>query len=155
MDALLTTIVLWLSINFNLPATHDLPRVEFARPVEITFFRYQAFTAEAQREVLARQAADTSSRERRETVSVYDARRSRILLPNGWSGQTPAEMSVLVHEMVHHLQTKAGLKFACPAEKEEAAYAAQEKWLGLFGTNLQREFEIDPFTLKVSTTCGF
>ena len=48
MDALLTTIVLWLSINFNLPGTFDLPKVEFVRPIEITFFRYQAFTAEAQ-----------------------------------------------------------------------------------------------------------
>ncbi len=47
---LLTTIVLWLSINFNLPGTFELPKVEFVRPIEIAFFRYQAFTAEAQRQ---------------------------------------------------------------------------------------------------------
>jgi len=155
MDTLLTTIVLWLAVNFNLPATHELPKVEFVRPVEIMFFRYQAFTAQAQREVLARQAADTSTNGKREVVAVYDSRRNRILLPHGWSGQTPAEMSVVVHEMVHHLQNKAGMKFACPGEREEQAYAAQEKWLGLFGTSLQREFEIDAFTLKVNTSCGF
>jgi hypothetical protein len=155
MDALLTTIVLWLSVNFNLPGTFDLPKVEFARPVEITFLRYQAFTAEAQRQVLASQAADNTTSGRREAVAVYDARRNRILLPYGWTGQSPAEVSVVVHEMVHHLQHKAGTKFACPAEREQTAYEAQEKWLGLFGMSLQSEFEIDAFTLKVSTNCGF
>jgi hypothetical protein len=63
-------------------------------------------------------------------------------------------MSVVVHEMVHHLQNKAGMSFACPAEREQMAYAAQEKWLGLFGLSLRSEFEIDAFTLKVTTTCG-
>jgi len=38
---------------------------------------------------------------------------------------------------------------------EELACVAQEKWLGPFGRNLEAEFQIDPFTLKVSTTCGF
>ena len=157
MDALLTTIVLWLSVNFNLPGTPDLPKVEFVRPIEISFFRYQAFTAEAQRQVIASQASNNTNTSdgRREVVAVYDARRNRILLPHGWNGQTPAELSVLVHETVHHLQNKAGTKYACPAEREKLAYEAQEKWLGLFGLTLQGEFEIDPFTLKVSTSCGF
>ncbi len=154
MDALLTTIVLWLSINFNLPGTFDLPKVEFVRPIEITFFRYQAFTAEAQRQVLASQAADNATNGRREVVAVYDARRTRILLPQGWNGQTPAEVSVVVHEMVHHLQNKSGLKYACVGEREKLAYEAQEKWLSLFGQSLEKEFEIDAFTLKMSTTCG-
>jgi len=154
MDALLTTIVLWLSVNFGLPGTADLPKVEFVRPIEITFFRYQAFTAEAQRQVLASQVNDTAKNGRREVVAVYDVRRNRILLPQGWNGQTPAEVSVVVHEMVHHLQNKAGLTYACAGEREKLAYEAQEKWLGLFGRTLQGEFEIDPFTLKISTTCG-
>jgi hypothetical protein len=34
--------------------------------------------------------------------------------------------------MVHHLQTVGGLKFACPQEREELAYKAQERWLELF-----------------------
>ena len=95
MDALLTTIVLWLSINFGLPATADLPKVEFARPIEITFFRYQAFTAEAQRQVLANQAADPATNGKREVVAVYDARRNRILLPQGWSGQIDEHCTVV------------------------------------------------------------
>ena len=155
MDALLTAIVLWLSINFGIPANYDHPRIEVVPSIEIAFLRYEAFTAQAQREVLASYANANGPGSRREVVAVYDDRRNRILLPQGWAGQSPAELSVLVHEMVHHLQKSSGLRYACPAQREKLAYEAQEKWLGLFGLNLQEEFEIDAFTLKVSTACGF
>ena len=57
--------------------------------------------------------------------------------------------------MVHHLQHEAGSKHACPEERERDAFAAQERWLAEFGTNLATEFEIDPFTLLVRTNCSF
>lgn len=34
-----------------------------------------------------------------------------------------------------------------------AAFAAQERWLGMFGSDLVKEFELDPFTLLVRTNC--
>jgi hypothetical protein len=155
MDALLTAIVLWLSLNFGLPASFDHPKVEFAPPLEITFLRFQAFTAEARRQVLTTYAQSGAPDRRREVVAVYDSKRNTIVLPLGWSGRSPAELSALVHEMVHHLQKSAGLKYECPAQREKLAYEAQEKWLSLFGLTLENEFEIDPFTLKVSTECGY
>jgi len=57
--------------------------------------------------------------------------------------------------MVHHLQNLAGIKYACPQERERLAYEVQERWLGLFGRDLLRDFEIDPFTLLVSTQCHY
>ena len=153
MQQLLTVIVTWLSINYGLPATGDMPAVRFAPPMEIAFLSYGAFTVEAQREVVARYAALPLG-ERREVVAAYDTRRDTILLPEGWSVRTPAEVSMLVHEMVHHLQTVAGLHYACPEEREALAYEAQGKWLKQFGTNLEREFAIDRLTLLVITHCG-
>jgi hypothetical protein len=76
-------------------------------------------------------------------------------LPDQWTGRSAAELSVLVHELVHHLQEAAELRYECPAAREQLAYAAQERWLGLFGLSLSSEFDIDPFTLKISTECGF
>ncbi len=90
-----------------------------------------------------------------ETVALYDDRDNTIYLPTKWTGQTPAELSVLVHEMVHHLQNAAKTKFDCPQAREQLAYAAQQKWLGLFGRNLDDEFQIDPFTLLVMTRCMY
>ena len=74
MDALLTAIALWLSANYNLPANVDQPKIEFVRPIEISFFRNQAFTAEAQRQVLAMQANANAQDSRREAVAVYELR---------------------------------------------------------------------------------
>ena len=83
----------------------------------------------------------------------YDDKTRTIFLPKGWTGRTPAELSVLVHEMVHHVQNVAGLTYACPEEREKIAYAAQRQWLALFGRDLLREFKIDPMTLLVRTNC--
>ena len=83
----------------------------------------------------------------------YDDATRTIYLPKGWSGRSPAELSVLVHEMVHHVQNVAGLTYACREEREKIAYAAQRQWLALFGRDLMREFKIDPLTLLVRTNC--
>jgi len=63
-------------------------------------------------------------------------------------------MQTLVHEMVHHLQNMAGMKYACPAAREKLAYAAQQEWLELTGVDFFRSFETDRMTLLVRTTCG-
>lgn len=151
MQALLTAIMTWLSINYGLEATYDdLPAVRFAPPMEMAFLHYEAFTPDAQRRVVAAYQAASA----RKVVSVYDVRRQKILLPEGWEGRTPAELSMVVHEMVHHLQAEAGLRYGCPEEREALAYEAQEKWLEQFSTSLNAEFGVDALTLLVSTHCG-
>ena len=86
-------------------------------------------------------------------MAVYSDAARTIYLPEGWSGRTAAELSVLVHEMVHHLQNLAGLKYNCSQEREALAYRAQERWLGLFGRSLAQDFAIDSFSLLVKTRC--
>jgi len=56
---------------------------------------------------------------------------------------------------VHHVQNVAGLKYACAQEREKLAYEAQERWLGLFGHSLERDFELDGFSLLVKTRCFY
>jgi hypothetical protein len=137
MNALLTAIVTWLSINFGLPAIYDHPHVTLMPPAQITKLRYGIDRLPDGRAV----------------VAAYDDRAGAILLPTEWTGRTPAELSILVHEMVHHLQNKAGLTYPCPGAREAIAYAAQAKWLGQFGADLAQEFDVDPITLKVITAC--
>ena len=147
MDPLLTTIVLWLSINFQLPANYEHPEVKFATPHEITQMRYGR-PIQSSVENDGTNAVDPFT-----VVAVYNRKTHTVYLPSGWTGQTPGESSALVHEMVHHLRTLSGAKFACPEEEEKLAYEAQEEWLGLMGRSLKSEFNLDPFTVKVLTTC--
>ena len=155
-QALLTAIVPWLSANFALPPSYQHPNIKLVAATEILFLRYRAFTAEKQREVLnAIYGSAASPGNGRKAVAIYDDVTRTIFLPDGWTGRTQAELSVLVHEMVHHLQKEAGLIYPCPGASEKLAYEAQEKWLGLFGLDLASEFDIDPFTLLATTACAF
>ena len=146
--AVLAEIAAWLGESFQLPAS-DPPKMEFVSPTRIAVFRYRGF-ARSQSSAVDDQAKLVAERE---TAAVYDDATRTIYLPNGWSGATPAETSVLVHEMVHHLQNGAQLKYECPQAREKLAYAAQHRWLERYGRSLESEFQIDPFTLLVRTRC--
>jgi Domain of unknown function (DUF6647) len=84
---------------------------------------------------------------------LYSNKSKTIFMRDGWTGKTPAELSILVHEMVHHLQNVGQLQFACPEEREELAYKAQDQWLGLFGHDLMHDFDMDGFTIAVKSKC--
>jgi hypothetical protein len=150
MSAVLSTIAAWLTENFDLPAANDVPRVEFVSPARITAMRYGPLGS-------GLQTAPTNDRAvlgaGRAVVAVYDDATRTIYLPQGWSEASPADRSILVHEMVHHLQRRAQLKYYCPQEREKLAYAAQQRWLTQFDRSLESEFEIDPFTLLAQTSC--
>jgi len=152
MKELLTAIVLWLSTNFGLPPFHDHPRVEFVPAPQIAAIRSKGLDGKrpVQSGTVVGQPVQIA-----QVISVYDDSTKTIYLPDGWTSSQPADLSVLVHEMVHHLQNIAGLKFACPQEREQLAYRAQERWLGLFGHDLVHDFELDAFTLLVKTKCFY
>ena len=147
MENLLTAIVLWLSANFGLPASFDFPRIEMRPPREIVALRYRGLASAQQPGV------PPSGPSSAEILAIYDDAARTIYLPENWRGRSPAELSILVHEMVHHLQNVGSLKFECPQAREQVAYQAQEKWLGLFGRDLARDFELDPLSVFVKTRC--
>ena len=152
MEALLTEIAAWLSTNFDLPAMQDQPRVEFASPTKLMAMRYKGMLPDQWRGDSIRDPAMQAAHAR-EVVAVYHDATRTIFLPDAWTGTTTAELSVLVHEMVHHLQNLAGLKYECPGAREKPAYLAQDRWLNLQGLDLEKEFQIDKFTLVVSAAC--
>ena len=144
MEALLTAIALWLSINFQLPANLNHPAIKFVSATEMI---------EPLKKNKLRTSDVSASEISWDIVSLYSNESKTIFLLDGWTGKTPAELSILVHEMVHHLQNVGQLKFACPEEREELAYKAQESWLHLFGHDLEHDFQMDPFTILVKSKC--
>jgi Domain of unknown function (DUF6647) len=154
MDALLTAIVVWLSSNFGLPAIFDQPRIERVPASEMATLRHKGLLMSHQPEDSTIQNQEASVEIMRDVVAVYNDQMRTIYLSNKWAGRTPAELSALVHEMVHHLQNEAGITYECPAEREKLAYEAQDKWLGLFGRNLESEFQINGLALLMSTSCA-
>jgi hypothetical protein len=148
-QASLNELARWLAANYDLPYSADPLRLERVSPLRLYQLRHGAF--------LATQAASDNATPRpgyqREVVAAYDDKNRIVYLPESWTGETIAEQSLLVHEMVHHLQNVAGQKFACAAEREKTAYLAQDKWLRQHGLDLEKAFDVDMFTVVVMSAC--
>jgi hypothetical protein len=139
LEALLRAVAAWTAAELELAVPQELPRVVFSTPARMLELRYGSAEGSAG-------AADV--------VALYDLERRTIHLARGWTGATPAELSVLVNEMVHHVQAAAGLEFACPGARETEAYALQARWLEQFGLELYEEFELNALTVTLLTICG-
>lgn len=148
---LLAAIQDWLVSEFDLPRVERQPRIELAPPASIALLRYEGLLSTPRPGGAPNGALDLSSES--DIVAVYVDSTETIYLPERWTGTTAAELSVLVHELVHHVQNVGGLKYACSQEREKLAYEAQERWLGLFGRSLERDFDLDGFSLLVKTRC--
>jgi hypothetical protein len=150
--ALLDMIASWLRVNFDLPVEGEPPQIEFVPSAKLVALRYSGFTIQGERYPDAATRMESSG-DASGIYALYDDKRQTIYLREDWQGRTFTEVSVLVHEMVHHLQNLAGMKYACVHERERLAYEAQGKWLAMFGKDPGEEFGIDPFTVFARGLC--
>lgn len=159
--AQLASIARWTSENLNLPYADDLPRVAFVPQAEMARLRYKRMLpgqwrttgGEARSQAVGGEHATPPPQFQRTVVAVYDDTNRTIYLPEGWTGASAVDKSVLVHEMVHHLQNRAGLKYECVGAREKPAYLAQKQWLEDHGLDLEQEFQVDMFTVVAMSAC--
>jgi len=153
-QALMNEIVDWLSGNFGLPAIYDYPHIAFASPARLAFIRHKEPASNNGRDTGVEHPMATTIQPQ-DVVALYDKSTQTVFLADDWTGASPAEISVLVHEMVHHLQNMGRLVFACPSAREKLAYEAQELWLRRFGQALESAFGVDRLTILVRSACSF
>lgn len=106
----------WLDENSGLPRAEQLPTVRFSGP-----------------EALGDVADPTMSIGSR-TRGIYEPKTQTITLITPWSASDPVDLSVLLHELVHHRQP--GIHQECPSSQEPEAYRLQQKWLAARGIAL-------------------
>lgn len=68
------------------------------------------------------------------TRALYDPEAAMVYLVEPWSAADPQDVSVLLHELVHHRQV--GRPYACRGAQELPAYRAQAAWLTERGLEL-------------------
>lgn len=139
MDVLIASLLSWLAQATDLTAVGPAPTVHFATSADQAAVRYGGLELHAGRDV----------------VGLYVDETRTILLTEGWDAGDPADVSALVHELVHHLQNDSGVSYWCSGEREAQAYAVQAEWLAQFDMSLESEFGIDPMTLKLTTACFY
>lgn len=141
MDMLVKVLIVWAAGATGLPETENLPKIRFDEPAAIS----------AAVNPTGLGSADPI------TIAYYDASGPYVVLPKGWRPEDPFHLSMLVHELVHHLQEEAGLTYACPGLREREAYGAQQLWLESQGLQLvgNSSFQIDEMFLLLRTSCLF
>src|SRR6266568_6751233 len=106
-QALVKAIEAWLSIEFDLPAIGEHPCLKLVSAAKIAALRFKGLLSTPGTGMAANEHGTASAQ--RDTVAVYYDATQTIYLPEGWKGSTPPELSILVHEMVHHFQNVLGL----------------------------------------------
>ena len=139
MEQLVIILSLWLTANFDLPPAAELPHVVQMPSEQIAAIHYGN--------------ANDGRTNAADFLGAYDSRTETIYLREGWSPGSVADVSVLVHELVHHLQHRADLRYSCPQAREALAYEAQARWLALFGDDLESAFALDRMSIKLKTQC--
>ncbi|WP_108658258.1 DUF6647 family protein [Acuticoccus kandeliae] len=148
MQDLLATIISWIAITADLPAAEQHPKIAFVASAEIGAIRSAIVQRTASGAAPMRNTTPAPS-----VYAFYDEQSGTIYLPDTWSETSPADVSILVHETVHHLQSLAGSKYACPAARERQAYEAQARWLAMFEMEIHEAFEIGPMAMLFLTRC--
>lgn len=137
MEELIAVLSIWAATAAGLPEAPGPPRV---RQFE-------------QHHIAAMYAGHYDAPGSDDIIAIYVGMVDTIVLRDDWNMHEPADLSVLVHELVHHLQHHAGVEYHCPQQREGVAFAVQEEWLNMFGESLESAFGIDEFTLTISTNC--
>jgi len=110
VSALAEVLEAWLDAHAPWPRRATPPRITLVSAAEAA----------------ARQGLGASF-QRGRLRGLYDPQRGEILLVTPWDRLKAEDVSVLLHELVHHRQ--APHHFYCPAAQEEPAYRLQDQWL--------------------------
>lgn len=100
----------WLDVNSPYPRRSDAPSIQFLKRTDISCL------------------PDNRLRPAANYRGFYDIDRAMIFIVEPWSLSNPRDVSVLLHELVHHRQQIAK-HWYCPGAQELPAYRLQEKWL--------------------------
>ena len=77
----------------------------------------------------------------------------RVFLRSDWRADDIADVSTLVHELVHWLQDGVERPATCRGDSERQAYEAQMKFLGAAGLDPYATINVSRLGLFLLTTC--
>lgn len=130
--------MLWISAQTGLPMVAP-PQLAVADPVKIHQMVY---------------GPQSKPSDSLRVVATYRNDLETIYLPPG-KFSDPVYLSVLIHELTHHMQWKSAKypDYPCPQAREREAYDVQAKWLALDGRTLEKDVGVGPILLFIMTSC--
>lgn len=143
MEKLILALMAWASAHTGLPVPTTTPTIIAADRCEIERLYFDDPN---------RECSDVMS-----IVAVYDHRIEAMFLPDTWAPDQLYDISVLLHELVHHMQAAAGITaetVGCVgAEIEKPAYDAQIAFLRAAGVKPLETMGINDLSYMMLTMC--
>ena len=137
MDMLVATLMAWIAAHSSFGVAQT-PHIQFV----------------PKREMSGAYARAVNDVNHFQVHAFYLPSTGTVYLPRSWQTTDLRDESVLVHELVHHLQKTNNVEVSCPAALERQAYTLQFDWLREQGVADPYEFTgIDILTVIMASSC--
>jgi hypothetical protein len=139
MESFVLGLMVWISSVSGLPLSDDTPEITRVDPAEMARLAKGPGVA----------APDVKSG----YLALYHADSRTVMLRRDWDMRDLRDRSILVHELVHHLQAEAGRDYVCKGAMEREAYDIQADWLEARGADLLEVMNMNGLFLYAVTRC--
>ena len=153
MNEIILAMMVWISSVTGL----NVPEIPSFPPSYVTESRLKYLMNGCSEELNTERChAITSEKDTDSILGVYDHKTKRIYLNIAtFSWENEVQNSILVHELVHHMQFANNIPYKCLGELEELAYDVQNKWLLENGKrDVYKELDISPLWILVIKACN-
>lgn len=141
MDLLLAALLAWVSPVLGLPVPTGVPTLRLAAHCDIQALAYDDASIPCTEDGVQ---------------ALYLPEADTIYLPDDWDPTDILDVSMLVHELGHYAQDKAGRleDIGCMLDVEWPAYEAQAAFLESAGVEHAWEaMQVDPLFLAIAYQC--
>jgi hypothetical protein len=139
MESFVLGLMVWISSVSGLPLPEDVPEIRRIDPARMATLAVGPGAADPEAES--------------GYLALYHADSRTVLLRHDWDMRDLRDRSILVHELVHHLQAEAGRDYLCKGEMEREAYEIQAVWLEARGAELFEVMNMNGLFLFAVTRC--
>jgi hypothetical protein len=139
MESFVLGLMVWISQVSGLPLPETVPEITRVEPARIASLAHGPGVADP----------TTKSG----YLALYHADSATVLLRSDWDLRDLRDRSILVHELVHHLQAEAEREYVCKGAMEKEAYDIQAAWLEDRGADLLEVMNMNSLFLFAVTRC--
>ena len=154
--ATLTSMMIWINAMTGLPIPPSPPEIVYTDAREMKYLMYGC-NSKTPRRKICKKLKETGeiTNDLTSTIGLYDHDRKVIHLnPIIRTYDKPVRDSVIIHELVHHMQFSANIPYQCFGQLEETAYDIQNKYIKKEGKkDIFTELNISPLYLFIIFSC--
>ena len=157
--ATLTSMMLWINSLTGIPMPESPPEIVYTEAREMKYMLYGCNSKTHPRaSQICKELKETGeiTNDNTSTIGLYDHDRKVIHLnPIIRTYDKPVRDSVIIHELVHHMQFSADIPYQCFGQLEETAYDIQDRYIKSKGRkDIFTELDISPLYLFIIFSCG-